>query len=1643
MDEQKMSEQDRKYFEELSEGRKKIADALEEPCIAGVKNVVVDQYTDKAHFIYELLQNADDAHATEARFILEPEKLIFVHNGTERFSVTDPALEGDPAAGKLGHINAITSIGNSNKTEAKIGKFGIGFKSVFQYTSGPVIYDPKFRFKIERFIVPESLPEGEDYPGRGPEETLFVFPFDDPKSAYNDIADKLKSLSFPLLFLSEHEQNIKLKFRKIAFEIADENSGGRITGGYEKRLETLETKEAFGDIVAEKVCLTQDNGGDDGPRTENLLLFSRSFELPPNDKDRKEAMRFRCSAGFFLGEDGTLCGKIVPAYCFFPTKVSTGLNFIIHAPFRLAKNREGIQAGDADNEAMVKTLAKLAADAVVCMEEIGRQGDAGQEIGRLIDDSIFTNGIIPYDPNNFNKGDQNNQISFLPFYDEIKKAFLENEILPAENGYAASANAYWAAVPRLTELFSDDQLEALCGNKAARWVFPSINPSSIDYWLRTYIRDLVKGKTYSETELIQNINPGFLEKRFKENQDWLHKFYKWLSDSVDRTKSARTRPFFLDQDGNAVAAFVEEKQTMRPILFLPKEGISGYTVVNQVLLDNDDTKKFILEKIGLKKPSVLDDFREHDYPQYQNGAEIKYEDHARHFTRLLQCCCDGEDIDSVKDCKFLTYYTLDGKRGRDAASSMYLPTDFLKRYFESKPTTRFVDLGYYEKLVEDLENTKKDKLKSFLTKALGVKTEPSIIDKSPKTKTNYTGYVIYQETQSFIDGLLELIYTIVQKKDVSLSVFLWEALCSFADNNKLTQVLMKKILTRPDGRSNFTSRQEFSFTADVLKNGAWLATKDGSFNSAANITKDELPPEYPLDIPGAVYLLSILNIRDNTSHLTESQRKKIALADKLEEMGINESDLAEFQEFRRRREARHRFAGGSAPGVGPQTDEDDPDFDFDDLLDDQEDAPEGEGAAGGGQRRTPGSHTRDNDGRIETASGDDAWEEEETDQEEDTPPEVDYSERIKQARKKHAAEKKEIGRLKDLQELQEHVKTLQEDFKYSFDWFITLLKMESLKSGETDSDSRAVSISFEKVGFKEDTQRVLVLEHPNRYIPQTMEDLAEVPLKLHMDDGSNRKVYIEVANVRSSDTLLVKLKDGEDIDESTLNAVRAATINVQSTGFLLRNLLKKFAGLRAELNCDDAFNMQKNLCENIQFVFGPPGTGKTTYLARDVLLPRMRANDDCKILVLTPTNKAADVLTRRIMEISGNDLPYEDWLVRFGVTGDEEIERSPIFQEKTFDIRTAPKNVTITTIARFPYDRFKPNGPHLNELDWDYIVFDEASMIPLANIVYPLYKMKPRQFIIAGDPFQIEPITAVGLWQGENIYTMVNLNSFQEPKTTPHQYKDIKLLTTQYRSVPEIGDIFSYFKYDKKLNHVRTPESRRPLNIENSADIKAVNIIKFPVEKYEGVYRAKRLQHKSPYQIYSALFTYEYIRYLSREIAAANPESRFKIGVIAPYRAQADLIDKLLASEKLPDEVEVQAGTIHGFQGDECDIIFAVFNPPPAASRPNGISLNKENIINVAISRARDYLFIIIPDDISRFPHLARMVKLAESSSGCTVKDAADLEKLMGGLESSIESKTITTSHQSVNVYGLPEKRYEVRTEDNAVDIRIHREAQE
>ncbi len=1717
-----MNEQQATFFNAICKVREIGAKSFDEPFMHGLIDSVVDKYTDQAHFIYELLQNADDAKATTARFILSSEDLIFAHNGSRHFSVSDPAKEAeDSANGRLGDINAITSIGNSIKNEAQIGKFGVGFKAVFQYTKTPYIYDPVFRFKIDKLIAPHALKD--DHSQRRADETLFVFPFNhparQPQEAYEDVDAKLNNLTFPLLFLS-HLQ--KIEFQHDAKR-----------GSYTKDIvRTI----VYGDTIAEHIRLTQPNSGES---VDELWLFSRTDE---NGR--------RYSVGFFLDAQGHLKPIRRPAFCFFPTKEDTHLNFILHAPFLLTDSREGIKAGNSYNRDLIQKLAVLAADSLEHLRDIGLESSTC-----LIDDNIVN--IIPVSRIHFHPYDRD-RVSFLPFYDEIKKRFQKAKLIPSADGYVTSEHAYWAEYPAYTELFSNKQLADIVDDPDAQWAFTSrgrnaLRNSSSDLFL--FIEDLVKANLDDDTILkgrvrenaysIKGITETFIE---TQSIEWLHKFYKWLSASKERSNFAKNHPLFLDQNRKAVAALDKKGQLA---LFLPTEDENGYSVVHPDLLSDPDTKIFLTQTIGIKEPELKDLIYAKILKRYEAGEPSNIDADFRQFLKYY-CQCSKQEctnfIADIKEYKFLRS-ECNGTESIGKASDMYIPNEDLRAYFETKPNTQFIILEKYKQMVD---NEYKDKLLNFLLD-LGVKKAISVDSRKitydeycndpkfrethrlPHTTKNNRSKIFWDEKE--IDGCHEIIEYIIKYKDPRKSVILWKTLAKIIESHVYNSYSsyssnwfsLEGILTGVLHYFYGSSRYE-SFPSSIirlLRESAWLQDKTGAFVPPNELYLEDLAEAYDVSSEYASLLLEFLGVKEKSveevpeqddSNLTDEQREKIDIAELLRAAGIkSKEEIQELLDLKRQKEAEEEAerleaeraaarladalnsgdcapnaaseevdeqeddeqapverrqgseprssrsasskssASGSRDRASSRRDDDNDDNDedddaLDDILNteddaDTEDSTQPQPRERMRRRQTTRNVVRDIYNRTKSKSDNKSDpsafnDDEEEDEDERTPALVDYNKKIERAKRKSA---EEICRIAHYEELQSRACELDRENKYSYAWFTTLLEMESVNSGEANADKKEVKISFGKVEREPNTKRTLVLKHPNNYIPQFMEDLANIPLTLHMSDKT-KSIEIEVASVRSY-TLRVKVKDAATLDGLDLNAVQEATIVVTSPAFLLEELRKCFD----ELNYDADYNMKSNLCENIEFVFGPPGTGKTTHLARNVLIPLMKSSEACRVLVLTPTNKSADVLVKRIMETSDDD-SYNDWLVRFGSTADEDIEQSPVYKEKDFDIRKPSKSVTVTTIARFPYDFFMardesgflPKRLYLRDLDWDYIVIDEASMIPIANIVYPLYQKRPRKFIIAGDPFQIEPITSVDLWKDENIYKMVELDSFATPTTQPRAYK-VETLTTQYRSVPAIGEIFSKFAYDGILKHHRQPQTQRPLNLGNELKVKTLNVVKFPVSKYESIYRAKRLQKKSSYQIYSALFTFEYAAHLARAIAKNNPGQEFKIGIIAPYRAQADLIDKLLASEKIPPEVDIQAGTIHGFQGDECDIIFAVFNTPPTISNSKQMFLNKRNIVNVSISRARDYLFVVMPDDktedIGNLRLVNRVRSLMFGEQDYQELLTPDLEQLMFGDPKFLENNSFSTSHQSVNVYGLPEKRYEVRAEDNAVDVQIHREA--
>ena len=84
-----MNEQERILFNKLSQKRQNQSSVFKDEDFEGLMTSVAEKYSESAHFIYELLQNADDARATEVSIILYKDGLVFKHNGTVHFDVTD------------------------------------------------------------------------------------------------------------------------------------------------------------------------------------------------------------------------------------------------------------------------------------------------------------------------------------------------------------------------------------------------------------------------------------------------------------------------------------------------------------------------------------------------------------------------------------------------------------------------------------------------------------------------------------------------------------------------------------------------------------------------------------------------------------------------------------------------------------------------------------------------------------------------------------------------------------------------------------------------------------------------------------------------------------------------------------------------------------------------------------------------------------------------------------------------------------------------------------------------------------------------------------------------------------------------------------------------------------------------------------------------------------------------------------------------------------------------------------------------------------------------------------------------------------------------------------------------------------------
>ena len=377
----------------------------------GIRKIVEDLYPDSAHFIYELLQNAEDTGATEARFMLSENCLVFEHNGRS-FEPLD--------------IYAITDIGEGTKAndEDKIGRFGVGFKAVFAYSETPHIWSPTFAFKITALVLPWEIKPMEPLGNR----TRFEFPFNNPKkpvgNAYAEVDAGLNELAETTLLFLSHLESIR-------WQNAAGDSGEVLRFKHsENHFEVL--KQSGGKTTASSHFLKFDQPVVGLGRQRIAVAYELDFlpNVPAFDPQKTLAKQL----------------KIIPANpgrvaVFFPAKKETsGLRFHLHAPFVPELSRASIKETNA-NQPLFEQLATLAAKSLHQIRDLG----------------LLTADFLAALPNP--------QDSIFPRYQRIRESVVEemNEqpLTPTREKSHTPAKYLLQAKASLKELLSNDDIAFL------------------------------------------------------------------------------------------------------------------------------------------------------------------------------------------------------------------------------------------------------------------------------------------------------------------------------------------------------------------------------------------------------------------------------------------------------------------------------------------------------------------------------------------------------------------------------------------------------------------------------------------------------------------------------------------------------------------------------------------------------------------------------------------------------------------------------------------------------------------------------------------------------------------------------------------------------------------------------------------------------------------------------------------------------------------------------------------------------------------------------------------------------------------------------------------------------------------------------
>lgn len=545
-------------------------------------SIFEDFYPDEAHFIYELLQNAEDAGATEAMFELYEDACAFEHNGTRHFDERD--------------IRGITGIFNSGKKNNpdKIGRFGVGFKSVFVYTDAPVVYSRDHSFQIIKLVLPQEIPLKPELA----DKTRFEFPFNSPKKtaedAYAEVKAGLEQLSETTLLFLSHLRSISWKIGEKKGEIRrEEHSDAHVE--IRKLLGGMEVVSSHWLRFAAPI--------------KNIDRFSAAVE---GIERQKVAVAYELA---HLGDAKSFDKrqplfkqfKLVPAVkgkvsVFFPAeKETSGLRFHLHAPFVPELSRASIK-NSPDNLPLFAQLAALTARSLHAIKALG----------------LLTGEFLAVLPNN----DDSIPERYVTIRTAVLQEMRTQALVPTYAGAHAPAQKLYQARAVLKALLSVRDLAFVTGrDDDPGWAIGATQKNSnqdrfltslgIQSWdienlkrfLELHVR---KGHDFWRPSELSSAVVDWLSSKSAEWFQALYAvFYKYCEDTADYGKLAEVR---------FVKLVSGELGTAREAYFQAgyDDGTDALPKVDNAILtagnkraQQEDAKRF-LERLGVRVPNETD-----------------------------------------------------------------------------------------------------------------------------------------------------------------------------------------------------------------------------------------------------------------------------------------------------------------------------------------------------------------------------------------------------------------------------------------------------------------------------------------------------------------------------------------------------------------------------------------------------------------------------------------------------------------------------------------------------------------------------------------------------------------------------------------------------------------------------------------------------------------------------------------------------------------------------------------------------------------------------------------------------------------------------------------------------------------------------